>query len=173
MKTIGIIIWTLILLLIGCGNDTTKNVDHKKIKSWQKRQAMVTQALSDPIDIEWSSKAETNRLVRIVLRTNQKVIWTKEEKDRNHFQTYQETIDNGYRGDCEDIVFYWYEMIRRAEIVPDVGLFIRWVKITDDIGHTVLVIDHFDGEIIIDNGKMANLIEYEEIFYEYDIWTIY
>lgn len=169
MKKLIIIILALTIIFTGCGVNV--NPDHKKISDWQYRQMETTEALKDELIIEWPSRIDIKEKLHYIRMYNHYIEYQSESV--NYFRTYQEVVENDFKGDCEDISFYYYELIRRNEIVPDSGLYLRWGRISSESYHTVLIVDHPEGEIVIDNGVIKDSIEFENIVAEYDLFSIF
>lgn len=166
MKHPILIIILLSILVSGCGI----NWDKRKISEWQFRQMKTTEALKTELEIEWPSYDDTLKKLRAILKKYHSITWTSGNED--YFRTYKEVVENDFKGDCADISAYWYELIRREEIIPDEGFYFKWVDMGSE-NHTVLIIDHPEGQIIIDNGKIKFNLEYESVIAKYDLWSVY
>lgn len=162
-----ILLLVVTLMTVGCGI----NPNARTITNWQSRQMSTTEALQSDIDVGWPSYEDTIKHLRVIIKQNPRVEWSS-AGGGGHFKTYQEVVDSGYKGDCEDISAYYYELIRREEIIPDQGLYFKWVLLRSGPGHTVLIIDHPTKQIILNNGEMRDLGPYKRLEAKWDLWSI-
>ena len=166
MKTITFIILVATLAITACGGGTeTKNNTNtstaNSISDWQQR------ALEDSIipweqdDIEWIPRRDLKIKIIGLLYSRVKVDYVPDSPD--YWKTYAEVVADDYAGDCEDISAYWYEVIRRERIVPDHALFMQFGTLHDGTGHVILVIDHPDGEIVVNENS---IYPYDDISFQ-------
>ena len=170
-----LILFLVIMELILLSNCTGWNNDYdkRKIRSWQIRQ-LATQDANEIMNLD-NDVYRLNALIQKIVHNNKKVTWT--EDDNDYWRTYEETVENGYRGDCEDISIYWYILLRNTGQINDNDMFIRVIDSTIGPGfHSVLVIyTDQDYPIIIDNGKLKDSRDdkYQHIECEANLFTIY
>ena len=162
MRNILILILTL-LVASSCASlyrpapEQVNGVYHDQIKDWQKR-----------IQEQGWTRIHVDEVVDGCLK-----LVKYEPEDTDHWDTPQEFIQKGFRGDCEDIAVFIMATLKRLDYPH--GVRILGVKtLTGD--HAVLKVEMPDGKWKMFETVPIPLVEFDQLFYrpmvEFDEKTI-
>jgi predicted transglutaminase-like cysteine proteinase len=166
-------LFCIIIILCSCGDYRTYyNTD--KIKKWQERQR-ITQSNEEIVKND-NDYMRIKEVVQLVVKKAKYVQYVGEESGHDYWKTYEEVVEDGYRGDCEDRAVYYYILLRNTGLINDSDLSMRVVKSYTKKGeyHTICVIYTSEGTIIIDFNKIyAEEDKHTRIEAECDLFSIW
>jgi len=151
MKNV-ILAFTLLWIASGCAGfyqpapERVHGAYHDQIKDWQKRVQ----------EQGWSS----NRVDDVVKGCMRLVKY--EPEDTDHWDTPQEFISKGFKGDCEDIAVFLMATLKRLEYPRQVRILGVKTLLGD---HAVLKVEMPEGQWKIYETVPAPLIEIDQLFY--------
>lgn len=163
MKSL-IMIFTLLFLAAGCAvyhqpaPERIHGLYHEQIKDWQKRVQ----------EQGWSH----SRVDEVVKGSLNLVLYEPEETD--HWDTPQEFIRKGFKGDCEDIAVFLMDTLKRLDYPHGVRVLAVKALLGD---HAVLKVEMPDGKWKMYETIPIPLCEFDQLFFyrpivEFDDKTI-
>jgi hypothetical protein len=155
---------TLLTVASGCAGfyqpapERINGVYHDQIKDWQKRVQEKGWSQNDVDDV-------VNGCLRLVKY--------EPDGDIDHWDTPQEFIQKGFRGDCEDIAIFMMATLKRLEYPHGVRILGVGTLMGD---HAVLKVEMPDGNWKMFETVPVPLYQFDQLFYrplvEFDEKTI-
>lgn len=147
-----ILTFTLLIFATGCAGfyqpapERINGLYHDQIKDWQKRVQ----------EQGWS-----RNIVDEVVHGCLKLV-KYEPEDTDHWDTPQEFIQKGFRGDCEDIAVFFMATLRRLDYPHGVRILGVETLLGD---HAVLKVEMPDGQWKMYETVPVPLCEFDQLFY--------
>jgi hypothetical protein len=147
-----ILILAFLMVAAGCAAfyqpapERINGLYHEQIRDWQKR-----------VQEEGWSRQRVDEVVKGCLRL---VLYEPEEND--HWDTPQEFIDKGFRGDCEDIAVFIMATLRRLNYPNGVRILGVRTLLGD---HAVLKVEMPGGKWKMYETVPVPLCEFDRLFY--------